>query len=149
MIIKYASADERTRGRSSAARHLVHEDLRVDVGQNGELLDLHLFFFDRYSDLADYYRHAGHFAKADKLQSIAETHFQAAPDDDEPPPEAAAMAMPLPPLRTSTNAIGIRLDEKPARRQSGSGPARLYQHGESAHRHTPKPSGGIDVESIQ
>jgi hypothetical protein len=119
------------------------------LGQNGELLDLHLFFFDRYSDLADYYRHAGHFAKADKLQSIAETHFQAAPDDDEPPPEAAAMAMPLPPLRTSTNAIGIRLDDKPARRQSGSGPARLYQQVESAHRHTPKPSGGIDVESIQ
>ena len=43
---------------------LAHARLLVDVfsmkmfvwmfGQNGELLDSHLFFFDRYSDLAHY-----------------------------------------------------------------------------------------------
>src|SRR2546428_3079731 len=74
-------------------------------GQNGELLDAHLFFFDRYSDLADYHRQKGRITKADRLAAIAEAHFQAAPDDDEPPEKAAAMAMPVPRLRTSTNAV--------------------------------------------
>src|ERR1700674_4369214 len=34
-------------------------------GQNGELLDSHLFFFDRYSELADYHGRKGRIAKAD------------------------------------------------------------------------------------
>src|SRR5262245_31088633 len=55
------------------------------LGHNGELLDSHLFFFDRYSDLADYHRLKGRTAKAERLAAIAEAHYQAAPDDDEPP----------------------------------------------------------------
>ena len=98
------------------------------LGRNGELLDSHLFFFDRYSDLADHHRRSGRLATAEQIQAIAEAHFQLAPDDDEPPPEAAAMAMPVPRPKTSTNAIGIRLDKQPANR--------------------PKPSGGIDAESV-
>ena len=58
-------------------------------GQNGELLDSYLFFFDRYSELADEARRNGRIAIADRLGAIAEAHFRAAPDDE--PPEAAAM----------------------------------------------------------
>ena len=93
---------------------LAHARLRLDVlsmkifvwmfGHNGELLDSHLFFFDRYSDLADYHRRQGRITKAARLAAIAEAHFQAAPDDDEPPEEAAA-AMPVPRPMTSTNAV--------------------------------------------
>jgi hypothetical protein len=70
-------------------------------GRGGELLDSHLFFFDRYSDLADYHSARGRTAKAERLAAIAEAHYQAAPGDDDPP-EAAAMAMPvLRPVNTS------------------------------------------------
>ena len=92
---------------------LAHARLLVDVlsmklfvwmfGQN-ELLDAHLFFFDRYSELAIYHRLKGRTAKADLLTAIAETHYQAAPGDDEPP-DAAAMAMPVPQPPTITNAV--------------------------------------------
>jgi hypothetical protein len=92
---------------------LAHAGLLLDVvsmkmfvwmiGQDGELLDSHLFFFDRYSDLADYHRRHGRIAKADRLAAIAEAYFEAAPDDE--PPQAAAMAMPVPRPRTSTNAV--------------------------------------------
>lgn len=74
------------------------------LGRNGELLDSHLFFFDRYSDLADYHREKGRAAKAAKLAAIAEAYYQAAPDDDEPP-KAAAMAMPVPRPPITTNAV--------------------------------------------
>ena len=97
------------------AARWTHARLLVDIlsvklfvwlfGHNGELLDSHLFFFDRYSDLADYHRLKGQRAKADRLDAIAEAHFQAAPDDDEPP-EAAAMAMPIPRPPVQTNAVG-------------------------------------------
>jgi hypothetical protein len=63
-------------------------------GQNGELLDSHLFFFDRYSELADHAKRNGRIEIAARLTAIAEAHFQAAPDDE--PPDAAAMAMPVP-----------------------------------------------------
>src|SRR5437879_4647689 len=53
------------------------------LGQNGELLDSHLFFFDRYSDLADYHGLKGRTAKADRLTAIAEAHYRAAPDRSE------------------------------------------------------------------
>src|SRR5262245_64708313 len=65
------------------------------LARKHELLDSHLFFFDRYSALADYHREKGRTAKADRLAAIAEGHYQAAPDDDEPP-EAAAMEMRVP-----------------------------------------------------
>jgi hypothetical protein len=74
------------------------------LGRHGELLDSHLFFFDRYSDLADYHRTHGRTAKADRLAAIAEAHYQAAPGDDHPP-EAAAMAMPVPRPPVNTNAV--------------------------------------------
>ena len=82
-------------------------------GQNGELLDSHLFFFDRYSELADYHRQRGRIAKADSLAAIAEAHYQAAPDDDNPP-EAAAMAMPVPRPPTRTNAVSTTRLKKPS-----------------------------------
>ena len=82
------------------------------LGHDGELLDSHLFFFDRYSDLADYHRVRGRLAKADRLTAIAEAHYQAAPDDDEPP-EAAAMAMPVPRPPVNTNAVSTKRVTKP------------------------------------
>ena len=87
------------------------------LGRNGELLDSHLFFFDRYSDLADYHRLRGRTAKAARLTAIAEAHYQAAPDDE--PPEAAAMAMPIPRPPIHTNAVSTtRMNKAPARRRS-------------------------------
>ena len=77
-------------------------------GRNGEVLDSHLFFFDRYSDLAVYHRLRGRTAKADRLTAVAETHYQAAPNDDEPP-DAAAMAMPVPQPQSRT--VGIAASE--------------------------------------
>ena len=82
------------------------------LGRNGELLDSHLFFFDRYSDLADYHRSKGRTAKADRLAAIAEAHYSAAPDDE--PPEAAAMAMPVPRPPVHTNAVGTTRIDKPS-----------------------------------
>jgi hypothetical protein len=92
-------------------------------GRNGELLDSHLFFFDRYLDLADYYRRKGLIAKADRLAVLAELYFQAAPDDDEPP-EAAAMAMPVPATRINTNAVSTtRVKNKRTRERSALVPS--------------------------
>lgn len=92
------------------------------LGRNGELLDSHLFFFDRYSDLADYHRSKGRAAKAEKLAAIAEAHYQAAPDDE--PPDAAAMAMPVPRPAVRTNAVSRTRMKKPlAGRRSGLVPS--------------------------
>jgi hypothetical protein len=89
------------------------------LGRNGELLDSHLFFFDRYSDLADYHRQKGRALKADKFAAIAETHFDAAPDDDGPP-EEAAMAMPVPRPPLNTNVVSTtHLGKRPAKGKSG------------------------------
>ena len=93
-------------------------------GRNGELLDSHLFFFDRYSDLADYHRQKGRIAKADRLAAIAEMHFQAAPDDDDPPEKVAAMAMPVPPRRISTNAVSTTRVKKPSSERANLVPSR-------------------------
>src|SRR5215475_10099339 len=82
-------------------------------GQNNELLDSHLFFFDRYSALADYHRGKGRTMKADKLATIAEAHYQAAPDDDEPP-DAVAVAMPIPQPAVNTNAVSTTRMAKPS-----------------------------------
>ena len=92
------------------------------LGRN-ELLDSHMFFFDRYSDLADYHRLKGRAAKAERLAAIAEAHYQAAPDSDEPP-EAAAMAMPVPRPPVITNAISTtRMTKPPVRRSSDFAPS--------------------------
>lgn len=58
------------------------------LGHNGELLDSHLFFFDRYSDLADYHRLKGRTAKAERLAALAEAH-------DQTDPTASSRAAPL------------------------------------------------------
>ena len=73
------------------------------LGEDGELLDSHLYFFDKYSDLADYHGLRGRLDKAERLAAIAEMYFQAAPDDDDSP--AAAMAMPVPRPWVRTNAV--------------------------------------------
>lgn len=87
------------------------------LGRNGELLDSHLFFFDRYSDLADYHRSQGRTATAERLAAIAEAHYQAAPDDE--PPETAAMAMPVPRPPVHTNAVSTtRMNKPPAGKPS-------------------------------
>jgi hypothetical protein len=87
------------------------------LGQHDEFLDSHLFFFDRYSELAYHYRLAGRTAKAEKFSAIAEAHYQAAPGDDEPP-EAAAMAMPVPRPLLKTNAISTVHVPKPRDRRA-------------------------------
>ena len=78
-------------------------------GQNGELLDSHLFFFDRYSELADHAKRNGRIEIAARLKAIAEAHFQA--PDDEPPDAAMAMPVPQPPLKT--NAVSATRMPKP------------------------------------
>ena len=81
------------------------------VDPNGGILHSHLFFFDRYSDLAEYHRLKGRTARADRFAAIAEAYYQAAPDDDEP--EAAAMAMPVPRPPINTNAVSTTRVPKP------------------------------------
>jgi hypothetical protein len=98
---------------------LYHARLVVDVlsmklfvwllGTDGELLDSHLFFYDRYSLLADYHRTSGRHTKAARFDAIAESHFLAAPDDDSPD-DAAAMAMPIPRAPIFTDAVAGRRD---------------------------------------
>ena len=63
---------------------LVHARLLIDIlsmkmfvwmfGRNGELLDSHLFFFDRYAGLADHHRRQGRIAKADRLATAYDEH---------------------------------------------------------------------------
>ena len=76
------------------------------------ILDSHLFFYDRYSDLAEYHRLRGRTGKAERLAAIAEAYYQAAPDDDDEP-EAAAMAMQVPRPPMNTNAVSTRRVRKP------------------------------------
>ena len=93
------------------------------VDPNGGILDSHLFFYDRYSDLAKYHRLRSRTAKADRLAAIAEAYYQAAPDDDDEP-EAAAMAMPAPRPLIRTNAVSTTRLQKPrADESSGLAPS--------------------------
>jgi hypothetical protein len=82
------------------------------VDPNGGILDSHLFFYDRYSDLAEHHRLRGRSAEADRFAAIAEAYYQAAPDDDEPP-GAAAMAMPVPRRPVNTDAVSTTRVPKP------------------------------------
>src|SRR5262245_37606862 len=93
------------------------------VDESGGVLDSHLFFYDRYSDLAEYHRLMGRTAKAERLAAIAEAHYQVSPDDDEPP-EAAAVAMPVPRPSLKTNAVSTtRVTEADVERRSGLAPS--------------------------
>jgi hypothetical protein len=101
---------------------LAHLRLLIDIwsmalfvwllGRNGELLDSHLFYFDRYSDLADHHRRHARVARAERLTALAEEHFRLAPDDDRPP-EAATIAMPVPRPVLRTRAVGTTYRRKP------------------------------------
>jgi hypothetical protein len=83
------------------------------IDLRGGILDSDLFFYDRYSDLAEYHRAKGHIARADRLTVIAEGYYSAAPDDDDEP-EAAAIAMPVRRPRINTNAVSsIRVPRPP------------------------------------
>ena len=82
------------------------------VDPDGGILDSHLFFYDRYSDLAEYHHLRGRIAKADRFAAIAEAYYQDAPDDDDEP-EAAAMAMPVPRPPIKTNAVSISRVPRP------------------------------------
>lgn len=88
--------------------------------KRGGVLDSHLFFYDRYSDLADYHRSKGRTARAAQFEAIAEAFYRAAPDDDEPPRKAAGMAMPIPRPPVNTNAVStIRMPRPPTGGSSG------------------------------
>jgi len=89
---------------------------------NGGILDSHLFFYDRYSDLAEYHRLKGRIGKADQFAAIAAAYYQSSPDDDGP--EAAAIAMPVPRPRVNTNAVSTTGVPKPrADEPSGLAPS--------------------------
>jgi hypothetical protein len=93
------------------------------VDPNCGILDSHLFFYDRYSDLAEYHRLRNRTAKADRFAAIAEAYYQAAPDDDDEP-EAAAMAMPVPRRLIRTNAVGtVRMPKPQADKPSDLAPS--------------------------
>jgi hypothetical protein len=94
------------------------------LGRDGELLDSHLFFFDRYSDLADYHRLFGRQTKADRFAALAEMYFALAPDDD-PSPLAGAMAMPRPQPRADVNAVSAQRLKPTRRRPLGLVPSPL------------------------
>lgn len=98
------------------------------LSRTGELLDSHLFFFDRYSELSDYQRLNGRTVKAERLAAIAEAHYQAAPDDDDEPPDAAAMAMPVPLPPTSTSAVSTSRVKGTSVRRSGTEAAPPLSH---------------------
>jgi hypothetical protein len=93
------------------------------VDPNGGILDSHLFFYDRYSDLAEYHRLRGRAARAERFTAIADAYYQAAPDDDDEP-EAAAMAMPVPRPPINTNAVSTTPLRQPrAGKPSGLAPS--------------------------
>ena len=95
------------------------------VDDDGGILDSHLFFYDRYSDLAEYHRLRGRTAKAERLAAIAEAYYQAAPDDDGP--DAAAMAMPVPRPPINTNAVSaVRMPKPRADEQSSLAPSTAH-----------------------
>jgi hypothetical protein len=95
----------------------LHANLLVDIwsvkllvwllGTGGELLDSHLFLYDRYSQLAEFHQRRGRTEKGERCSALAEFHYAAAPDDDDEP-AAAAMAMPKPRPPLKTNAVGTR-----------------------------------------
>ena len=81
-------------------------------GKDAELTpEAHLYFFDRYSRLADWHRARGDLAKARRFQARAEEHHV----DDSPggPPYAAAMAMPHPRRFAFTNALSTKTLDGP------------------------------------
>ena len=76
----------------------------VCVGRDADLTpEAHLYFFDRYSRLAQYYRTHGRPRRAAQAQAKADEHYRAGGGDG--PPYAAAMGMPRPRRFIRTNAV--------------------------------------------
>ena len=82
------------------------------VGRDAELTpEAHIYFFDRYRRLAQYYRAHGRPHRAEWAEAMADEHYRAGGGTDGPP-YAAAMAMPRPRRFVRTNAAsGTRFDE--------------------------------------
>jgi hypothetical protein len=68
--------------------------------------EAHVYFFDRYSRLAEYHRSRGRVDKARRFQRKADEHYRASGGFDGPP-YAAAMAM-RPSRFVRTNAVSSR-----------------------------------------
>lgn len=80
-------------------------------GRDAELRpEAHLYFFERYSMLAQYHRERGRLEKARRFEAKAEAH-RVEPLDG--PPYAAAMAMPRPRRLVITNAVSSRTFDGP------------------------------------
>jgi hypothetical protein len=76
----------------------------ASVGKDAELTpEAHIYFFDRYSRLAECHRKRGRLKKAGELKAKAEEHYRSGGVDG--PPYAAAMAMPRPSRLIRTNAV--------------------------------------------
>src|SRR5262245_15856932 len=83
----------------------------ASVGRDAELTtDAHIYFYDRYSRLAQYHRTRGHIAKASRFLMKADEHYRAGGGG---PPYAAAMAMPRPSRFVTTDAISRRRMDGP------------------------------------
>jgi hypothetical protein len=83
----------------------------ASFGRDVELThEAHLYYFDRYSRLADYHRAHGRADKARRFDAKAEAHFERSGGG---PPYAAAMAMPRPRRFVSTNAVSTRRLDHP------------------------------------
>ena len=82
----------------------------ASFGRNADLTpEAHLYFADRYEQLAQRHRRQGCPARAERLESRAEHHLDAAGLDG--PPFAAAMAMPRPRRWLRTDAVSrARID---------------------------------------
>jgi len=79
-------------------------------GRDADLTpEAHLYFFDRYSRLAEWHRARGHLAKAKRFDAKAEGHYI----DNPGPPYAAAMAMPRPRRFLFTNAVSTHTFDGP------------------------------------
>ena len=79
----------------------------ASIGRDAELLpETHLYFFDRYSRLAQAYSRRGREARAQAFRARAEEHYRAGGGDG--PPYAAAMGMPRPRQWVMTDARSDR-----------------------------------------
>lgn len=68
--------------------------------------EVHLYLYDRYWRLADYYERRGKRQRASRLRAKAAAHFGQTGHDG--PPFAAALAMPVPRPPMSTWAVATR-----------------------------------------
>ena len=85
----------------------------ASVGRDAELTpEAHIYFFDRYRRLAEYYRAHGRPDRAKRAQAKADEHYRAG-GGTEGPPYAAAMAMPRPDRFVRTEAVSVNRFDGP------------------------------------